>query len=108
MTRTDSAQDEFLQLICADPDLLRAEFDAIVTAGWPSDPPPVRRRRPAGGPPSRPPGRSVRARHSGDPAAGDGPRPAIEDRARQRSPPARCDRPGDQERDQKGPTQERR
>jgi hypothetical protein len=33
---------EFLDLICADKELLRAEFDAIIAAGWPAEPPTVR------------------------------------------------------------------
>lgn len=32
--------DEFLDLVCADEDLLRAEFDAIIDATW--SPPPAR------------------------------------------------------------------
>jgi hypothetical protein len=34
-----SMEAEFLALICADDDLLRAEFDAIITAEWPTPPP---------------------------------------------------------------------
>src|SRR5689334_6112377 len=34
------AQAEFVDLICADPELMRAEFDAIVEAGWGSGSPP--------------------------------------------------------------------
>ncbi len=37
-------EEEFLHLICADEELLRAEFDAIIAAEWPTPPP----RRPAG------------------------------------------------------------
>ena len=36
--------EQFLDLICADEDLLRAEFDAIIAAEWPS--PPAGRARP--------------------------------------------------------------
>jgi hypothetical protein len=32
--------DEFLALVCSDEELLRAEFEAIVEAGWSSPPPP--------------------------------------------------------------------
>jgi WS/DGAT/MGAT family acyltransferase len=52
---TRGLEAEFLDLICADEELLRAEFDAIIAAGWPTSPPTVRgtgRRRvqpPAGG-----------------------------------------------------------
>jgi hypothetical protein len=31
--------DAFLDLLCSDPDLLNAEFDAIVSAGWGTPPP---------------------------------------------------------------------
>jgi hypothetical protein len=44
--------DEFFALICADEQLLQAEFDAIIAAGWPTPP---RRPKPAT---PRPPGRS--------------------------------------------------
>lgn len=45
--RTDP-QEEFLALLCADEDLLRAEFDAIVAANWdrPRPPRPTPPRRP--------------------------------------------------------------
>lgn len=78
--------DQFVELLCADEDLLRAEFDAIIAEEWPSPPPadpdpgaddhgaphPDRRRREAGAvpPPRRP-------RH-----------PGVGGWARQRSPPA--------------------
>lgn len=37
--------EQFVELLCADDDLLRAEFEAIVAAEWPSPPkaPPARR-----------------------------------------------------------------
>ena len=31
--------DDFVDLICADPSLLRAQFDALVRASWDSEPP---------------------------------------------------------------------
>jgi hypothetical protein len=31
--------DDFVDLVCADPSLLRAEFDALVAASWDSEPP---------------------------------------------------------------------
>jgi hypothetical protein len=37
-----TSEDQFLDLICSDEELVRAEFDAIVAAGWPgasADPP---------------------------------------------------------------------
>jgi hypothetical protein len=81
-----TSDDEFLALVCSDEELLRAEFDAIIAAGWSSPPPdePNRdgaakrrpgsagRRAPSG--PSRPP---KQRRH---PTGTDG-------WARQRSPP---------------------
>jgi len=74
--------DGFLELICSDPDLVRAEFDAIVAAGWPEDPRVPAARRPAPGP-SRRVRRSV---PTADPPAGsDAPGPDAW--ARQRSPP---------------------
>ena len=43
--RTVKCVDEqFLELVLADEQLLRAEFDAIITQAWASRPPPVRRR----------------------------------------------------------------
>jgi len=36
---TDTLQDDFADLVCADPLLLRAEFDALVAAFWEDDPP---------------------------------------------------------------------
>lgn len=38
-TATPGTDEQFLELICADEDLLRAEFDAIIAAEWPSPPP---------------------------------------------------------------------
>ena len=37
MTRT--VPDDFVDLVCADPSLLRAEFDALIAASWDSEPP---------------------------------------------------------------------
>ena len=37
-TITGTVDEQFLDLICSDEDLLRAEFDAIITAEWPSPP----------------------------------------------------------------------
>ena len=36
---TLTADQRFVELLCADEDLLRAEFDAIIAAEWPSPPP---------------------------------------------------------------------
>lgn len=38
-----SIEEEFLELVCADEELLRAEFDAIIAQEWPSSRPPARR-----------------------------------------------------------------
>ena len=74
--------EQFVAIVCADKDLLQAEFDAIVASAW-WRPPLV--RRPLGAAP--PPGGG--GRH----ATGDhrpvvrADQPAIGSRARQRSPP---------------------
>jgi hypothetical protein len=80
-----AVQDEFLAQICADEDLLRAEFDAIIADGRDQPSPPARQarcRRP------RPP----HGRRSDQPAAAGGLRgplrdPRGEGRSRQRAPP---------------------
>ena len=36
---TDTMSIAFIDLVCADPLLLRAEFDALVAASWGSEPP---------------------------------------------------------------------
>src|SRR5438309_1929527 len=46
-------EQRFLDVICDDPDLLRAEFDAIVAGEWPEPPVPTPRREPAYGRPRR-------------------------------------------------------
>jgi len=48
VTRTRPGDEEFLALLCADEQLLRAEFDEIVAAQWPNPPaqPPAQRPRP--------------------------------------------------------------
>jgi hypothetical protein len=89
-TTSDLVDREFYELICADPDLVAAEFDEIIAAGWgtasPGHPrPPLRRERPAG-PASRRPihheHRTLTRRET-----------AAERAARQRGPP-RIGRPG--------------
>jgi len=47
---TSTMEEAFVDLVCADDDLLRAEFDAIIEAGWL-----VRPRRPRPVPSPRPP-----------------------------------------------------
>jgi len=80
-----TADEEFLALLCADEELLRAEFDAIIAAEWPTTPP----RRPCGehaaGPSSHSSARRFRA---GQLRLPNWPRrPGIGGWARQRSPP---------------------
>ena len=79
--------ERFLDLLCRDPDLLRAEFEEIIAAGWPQPPPcpPVRG--------DRGPSRPVHSAQHGLPAR---PRDRRRRRyeqvvgraGRQRSPPA--------------------
>lgn len=85
-------EDELLDLVLNDPDLLRAEVEAIITASWPdpADPPtPPRAAPPAVA--TNPGGlgahrtRSLPGSSSGEPGPGC-PRPAAA--GRQRSPPA--------------------
>jgi hypothetical protein len=82
-TATLGTDEQFLERVYADEDLLRAEFDAIIAAEWPS-PPPVEPGS-AGAD-----GRPDRAERRGDIGAllpPRGPHTAIGARARQRSPP---------------------
>jgi hypothetical protein len=92
-TTVRTLDEQFLDLICNDEDLLTAEFDAIIAAGWPS-------------PPANPPGRCTTGQH---PTSGatrraaarvgvlvSRPRsPGIGGWARQRSPPPRQPRTDD-------------
>jgi hypothetical protein len=43
-TAARTVDEQFLALMCSDADLLRAEFDAIIAAEWPSPPPTTPRR----------------------------------------------------------------
>jgi hypothetical protein len=77
--------DEFLALVCADEEWLRAEFDAIVAAEWPGPPPGAAggrcdRERP------RDPRIGRRARFTAP--SGTSGHSRIGARRRQRSPPA--------------------
>jgi len=52
-------EDAFLDLVCQDDELLRAEFDALIAASWHTPPPPPPApsdpaRRPPGWPPAPP------------------------------------------------------
>ncbi|HEV3169523.1 MAG TPA: hypothetical protein VGZ32_04255 [Actinocrinis sp.] len=38
MMRTTRAPDAFIDLVCADQELVRAEFDALMRECWPDDP----------------------------------------------------------------------
>ena len=40
--QTERVDDEFLAVVCDDEEWLRAEFDAIIAAGWPESVPPSR------------------------------------------------------------------
>src|SRR5690349_16486263 len=90
---TRTVDEQFLDLICSDQDLLRAEFDAIIAAEWPSPPTTTPRRGAAG---ERPTSDAPRG------AAALGARPVTRPRhpgigewARQRSPPPRQPRTHD-------------
>jgi len=89
---TRTVDEQFLDLICSDEDLLRAEFDAIIAAEWPS--PPTTPRRGAAGE------RPTSGAHRGAGALGARPvtrprHPGIGEWARQRSPPPRQPRTHD-------------
>ena len=74
-------------LICSDPDLLQAEFDAIISAEWDSDGPPGGPRQPpALRPPS--PGPPATADHSHPRPPGPPATPRLQRRAGQRAPPS--------------------
>jgi hypothetical protein len=73
-----TVDEQFLDLICNDPDLLAAEFDAIIAAEWPQPPPDRPARGAASGhpgmaqPAARPSLSATRSlRHDG-PAPADG------------------------------------
>ena len=87
---TRSTDEQFLDLLLADEDLLRAEFDAIVAAEWPGPPP----GRPGRG--ARAEGRPGETRRRCARAAGSPGWPCplrIGGWPRQRSPPQRSLRP---------------
>ena len=85
VTAAPVMQEEFVDLVCADEELLRAAFDEIITAEWPEPPstPPVKRH-------ARPPsgGRARPRRWAADGVPrGRSHRPIRESIRRQRSPP---------------------
>ncbi len=76
---------EFIDVVCADAELLRAEFDAIIDAAWAGTPPedPAPEAVAAGGPPPR-----HGAPRFPTPWPGSTRPVAVqEERSRQRSPP---------------------
>lgn len=84
-TRRMAADSTFAELVCADPAWLRAEFDAIIAASFPTVPPP-RDEAPSQGSPDRAAGPAP-----GFPDHVARPRPLVRVRERwmrQRSPPA--------------------
>jgi hypothetical protein len=82
-----AAQDQFLEVLCADEDLVRAEFDAIIAAEWPSPPPAKTDHGPDA---ERAPRRGRWPDETHVPDLSDRPRdPGAGGWTRQRSPPAR-------------------
>jgi hypothetical protein len=81
----EAVEEEFLALICADEDLLRAQFDAIIAASWDQ---PASPQRPGH---ARPPAQHPQGPGwiSGSPGGVPGPphEPGAEGRSRQRAPP---------------------
>ena len=82
----DTAADQFLELVLADEQLLRDEFDAIIAQEWATCPPPVRDRgtSPAA---DSPPRRSLRPRGRGATACRPPQHPGADGWGRERSPP---------------------
>jgi len=78
-------EEQFIELVCSDEDLLRAEFEAIVAAEWPAPPSAPPPRRDSAGRPFTPsdgrPGTGRRER------AASHLRHPIQRRATQRAPP---------------------
>ena len=87
----DDVDEAFLALVCADDDLLLAEFGAIVGAGWPPTCSPEQPAAPAGRPGSPARGR----RDRGEPALrAPRSRVGIDALGRERSPPGGSCHPG--------------
>jgi len=82
-----SVDDRFLDLICSDPDLLAAEFDAILAAEWPEPPTERPDRRAAGSHPGSGPTR--RGAHPAPVPVSRPRHPGIGGWAPQRAPPVR-------------------
>jgi hypothetical protein len=79
-----TVDEQFLALVCSDEDLLRAEFDAIIAAEWPSPPANTPAHGAADGRRGGGAHRHQLARVAGPVAR---PHPGIGGWARQRSPP---------------------
>ena len=80
---TRSTEEQFLDLLLADEELLRAEFDAIIAAEWPGPPPDLADGRVCGEPD---PGATRRHRATATRVSAPR-RPRVDASARQRSPP---------------------
>jgi hypothetical protein len=80
--RTASVNDDFLAVICADEELLDAEFDSIIAAAWGDG----SETKPRPAVPPLPPGDVAQARHMCSLALRPQ-YPGIDGWARQRSPP---------------------
>jgi hypothetical protein len=80
-----SLEEEFLDLVYADEELLRAEFDAIIAQEWGARPPPVRPR--AASPPTGPNPRRHPAGRGSSPSQRRPRHPGVGGWGRQRSPP---------------------
>jgi hypothetical protein len=80
-----STGEQFLDLLLADEDLVRAEFDAIIAAEWPGPPPEFPHRRVRG---DRDRGGKRHHRATATRVPVPGRRPQPDGSARQRSPPA--------------------
>src|SRR4051794_21698603 len=89
MPRSDTvSRDAFIDLLCQDEELVRAEFDAIIAAAWPSPPAPPAPPAPPGSDDRRQ-GRPCRTGRP-EPSGRTAPPPATSRRrrGRQRSPPS--------------------
>ncbi|GAA0274241.1 hypothetical protein [Cryptosporangium japonicum] len=83
MDATDTGVDEFLALVTADPELVRAEFEALIDAVWEPPPEPPAPRPAPGFPGPGTPGAFPRGRFRPDL------RPTGAPRRTERSPPDR-------------------
>lgn len=83
---TDAQMEEFIELVCSDAEWVAAEFEALIAAQWPTEPPahlPVRR---SAGSSRLPGGQQWREDLSG-PLAHRPWRPGLGEWTRERSPP---------------------